>query len=200
MEWILMKPADNKESMRASKVLTTTGECLFDLSKHGARLKPIAFGSRSCTLAEKNLHSFTGEAASGRWSISQNRRYLWGCHFWWICDCSAIKEVLEYSGTIPMVCRWAQELLGYQFTVVHRSNRMMVDVDALTRRYGPLIAMHCMVATILRQRDFKLKPLAYDSSIFIHVLLPSCHSRQSYLISHQLFLLGSFFKLVRILT
>ena len=66
MEWILMKPADNKESMRASKVLTTTGECLFDLSKHGVGLKPIAYGSRSCTLAEKNLHSFTGEAASGR--------------------------------------------------------------------------------------------------------------------------------------
>ena len=65
-----------------------------------------------------------------------------------------------------MVCRWAQELLGHQFTVVHRSNRMMVDVDSLTRRYGPLIAMHCMVATILRQRDFTLKSLAYDSSIF----------------------------------
>ena len=73
MGWILMQPADDKESMRASKILTTTGECLFDLSKHGARLKPIDFGSRSCTLAEKNLHSFTGEAASGRWSISQNR-------------------------------------------------------------------------------------------------------------------------------
>ena len=66
MEWILMKPADNKESMRASKVLTTTGECLFDLSKHGARLKPIAFRSRNCTLAENNLHPFTSEAASER--------------------------------------------------------------------------------------------------------------------------------------
>ena len=146
------------------------------------------------------MHSFTGEAASGRWSISQNRRYLWGCHFWCICDCSVIKQVLEYSGTITMVCRWAQELLGYQFTVVYRSNCMMIDVDSLTRRYGPLIAMHCMVARILRQRDFTLKPLAYGSSIFIHVLLPSCHSRHSHLISYQFFLLGSFFKLVRILT
>ena len=42
MEWILMKPADNKESMRVSEVFTTTGECLFDLSKHGAKLKPFA--------------------------------------------------------------------------------------------------------------------------------------------------------------
>ena len=167
MDWIVMQPADDGDSMQASKILTTTGKCLLDLSKHGTRLKPIAFGSRRCTLAEENLHSFIGEAASGRWSIRQNRRYLWGCHFWWICDCSAIKEVLEYSDTIPMVCRWVQELLGYQFTVVHRSNRIMVDVDSLTRRYGPLIAMHCMVATILRQRDITLKALAYDSSIFL---------------------------------
>ena len=166
MGWIIMQPVDDEDSMRASKVLTTTGKCLFDLSKHGARLKSIAFGSRSCTLAEKNLHSFTGKAASGRWSISQNRRYLWGCRFWWICDCSVIKEVLYYSGTIPMVYRWAQEILGYQFTVVYRSNRMMVDVDSLTRRYSPLIAIHCMVATILGQRYLTLKPLAYDSSIF----------------------------------
>ena len=120
MGWIIMQPVDDEDSMRVSKVLTTTGKCLFDLSKHGARLKSIAFGSRSCTLAEKNLHSFTGKAASGRWSISQNRRYLWGCRFWWICDCSVIKEVLDYSGTIPMVYRWAQKIIGYQFTVVHR--------------------------------------------------------------------------------
>ena len=153
MGWILMQPANDEESVAASKILLTTGECLFDLSKNGARLKPIAFGSRSCTLVEKSFHSFTGEAASGRWSIGQNRKYLWGCHFWWVCDCSAVKEVLEYSGSIPMVCRWAQELLGYQFTVVHRPNRMMVDVDSLTRRYGPLIAMHCMLSNILHRRD-----------------------------------------------
>ena len=84
-----------------------------------------------------------------------------------MCDCSAIKEILEYMGSIPMVCRWAQELLGYQFTVVHRPNRMMVDVDSLTRRYGPLIAMHCMVSYILHRRDVVHKPLAYDRAAFL---------------------------------
>ena len=161
-----MQPANDEESLRASFFFTTTGECLFDLSKHGARLKPITFGSRSCTVEESSLHSFTGEAASGRWSIGQNRKYLWGCHFWWLCDCSTMKEVLEYSGTIHMVCRWAQELLRYQFRVFHQSNSMMVNVDSFIRRYEPLIAMHCMVSTILRQRDISHKPLAYDSSTF----------------------------------
>ena len=167
MGWVLVQPANDVESLAASKILTTTGECKFDLSKNGARLKPIAFGSRSCTIIEKCFHSFTGEAASGQWSIGQNRRYLWGCHFWWMCDCSAIKEILEYSGTMPMVCRWAQELLGYQFTVVHRPNHIVVNIDALTRRYGPLIAMHCMVSTILHQRDIQHNPLAYAHSTFL---------------------------------
>ena len=95
-----------------------------------------------------------------------NRKFLWGCHFYWLCDCSAIKEVLEYDGSISMICRWAQELLGYQFTVVHRCNRMMADVDALTRRFGPLIATHCCIAGILHKTDITARPLAYESASF----------------------------------
>ena len=66
-----------------------------------------------------------------------------------------------------MVGRWAQELLGYHFTVVHRSHRMMVDVDALSRRYGPLIATHCMIAGVLHCRDIKQRPEAYEKDRFI---------------------------------
>jgi hypothetical protein len=167
MGWILMQPADDEESVRATKLLKKTGECLFDLSKNGARLRPIAFGSRSCTDIEKSFHSFVGETASGRWAISQNRKYLWGCHFYWMCDCSAVKEVLEYSGTIHFVMRWSQELLGYQFSVIHRNNRMMIDVDGLTRRFGPLIAQYCMIASILSQRDRAHRPMSYDPELFV---------------------------------
>ena len=66
-----------------------------------------------------------------------------------------------------MVCRWAQELLSYHFTVVHRSNRMMIDVDALTRWYGSLITTHCVVASILHLRDRNHRPTAYDMDIFL---------------------------------
>ena len=166
MGWILMQPANDDESQAASRKLLTSGECEFDLSKNGARLQPIAFGSRSCTLVERNFHSFTDEAASGRWSIEQNRKYLWGSYFWWICNCLAVEEVLEYDGTIPLVCRWAQELLGYQFTIVHRPNRMMANVDSLTRRYGPLIAIHYIVSSILYHLDNVTRPLAYEPTTF----------------------------------
>ena len=105
MGWILMQPARDKESTAALETLKNTGECKFDLSIDGARLKPIAFGSRSCTTAESKLHSFTGEAACGRWAIAQNKKFLWGDHFYWLCDCAAVKEILEYSGSISMICR-----------------------------------------------------------------------------------------------
>ena len=102
--------ADNEESIKAMKRVLTIGVCLFDLSKHGARLKPVACGSRSCNANDKNFHFFTGEAACGRWAIGQNRRFLWGSHFWWLCDCSAMMGILDYDGPIPMVGRWSQEL------------------------------------------------------------------------------------------
>ena len=74
-----MQPADDDESVKATDKLLNEGICLSDLSKSGARLKPIAFGSRSCNLNEKIFHSFTGEAACGRWAIDQNRRF-YGVH------------------------------------------------------------------------------------------------------------------------
>ena len=113
MGWIMMQPADDDESIAATKILLETGECLFDLTKNGARLRPTGFGSRACLPQESKYHSFVGEAACGRWAIGQNRKYLWGVRFWWMCDCKAVREILEYSGVIDMICRWAQELLGY---------------------------------------------------------------------------------------
>ena len=79
---------------------------------------------------EAKLHSFVGEAACGRWAIAQNRKFLWGTHFYWICDCMAVQEILEYNGNIHVICRWAQELLGYNFTVLHRPAKMMADKEA----------------------------------------------------------------------
>ena len=36
-----------------------------------------------------------------------------------------------------MIKRWAQELLGCPFSVIHHSNKMMKYVDALNRFYEP---------------------------------------------------------------
>ena len=104
MGWILMKPDDDKEFIAATKLLLETGECLFNLTQGGAHLRLTGFWSRSCLLQESKYHSFVGEAACGRWDIGQNRKYLMGSHSWWLCDCKAVKEILEYDGPISMMC------------------------------------------------------------------------------------------------
>ena len=68
----------------------------------------------------------------GSETIWLDRHYLWGTHFYWMCDCKAVQEVVEYTGSIVMVQRWAQELLGYHFTVIHWSEKIMGDVYAIT--------------------------------------------------------------------
>jgi hypothetical protein len=132
MGWILMQPDDSPASLAALKLRHKEGVCNFDLTMTGAQLRPIRFGSRGCTDRERGFHSFVGEAGSGRWSSSQNRQYLWGALFYWMCDCSAIREIFNYTGSINQICRWAQELLGYHFMVFHRPAHMMPDVDGLT--------------------------------------------------------------------
>ena len=65
MVWILMQPTGDEEMVKVTIILTITGECLFDLSKFGVRLKLVTFGSHSCTPVKKCIHLFTGEVASG---------------------------------------------------------------------------------------------------------------------------------------
>ena len=45
---------------------------------------------------------------------------------------------------------------------------MMMDVDALSRRFGSLIALHCSFANILHVVDIKNRPDSYDEHAFIH--------------------------------
>jgi hypothetical protein len=167
MGWILMQPDDSPVSVRALQRLRTDGICDFDITMNGARLRPVRFGSRKCTDREHHFHSFVGEAACGRWAISQNRKFLWGTEFFWLCDCSAVREILEYDGPIHQIRRWAQELLGYHFQIFHRPARLMRDVDGLTRRYEhPLIATHFQHAIQLSTEDAAARPAAYDPVVF----------------------------------
>ena len=65
MVWILMQPADDEDDQKATTHLKNTGQCLFDFSKHGTQLKPVAFGYRICNDMESKYHYFTGKVAEG---------------------------------------------------------------------------------------------------------------------------------------
>ena len=168
MIYILMQPDESPDSCVAIKHLAAIGECLFDLSLDGPRLRPELFGSRSNMSHERNYHSFVGKVACGRWSIATCRKYFWGILFYWICDCSAIKEVLEYDGSIHRLKRWAQELLAYNFFVfivrikwwrmliIYVVTSTLSSIDILSTHLLPKISCHDPLLT---------------TSIFFHVVL-----------------------------
>ena len=85
--------------------------------------------------------------------------------FYWIYDCIAMKEILDYSGEIHMVYCWAQELLGYHFSIIYRCDRMMRDVDAISRRFGPSIASYIRAAAVFTTLDQQRQPLAYTNNV-----------------------------------
>jgi hypothetical protein len=98
-----MQPDDSPASVAATTRLLEDGIWDFDTTMGGARLRPIRFDSRKCTEQERHFHFFVGETTCGRWAISKHKKFLWGTFFSWLCDCSAIKEVLEYDGPIHVI-------------------------------------------------------------------------------------------------
>ena len=162
MGYILMQPDDSIVAKAATIKLRDTGECDFDISLDGARLRPILFNSRSCTQTEKHYHGFIGEIACGRWAISMEKRYLWGSHFYWLCDMKTTYKIMHYTGPIHILRRWCQELLAYHFSCLHRSHTMMIDVDYLSRMHDPLIQTHVTIANRMSLSDRAARPGAYD--------------------------------------
>ena len=65
-----------------------------------------------------------------------------------------------------MVCHWVQELLGYHFTIVHRSKNIIADVDALTWRFGHIISHHISIADLLSSRDRARRSRTYAATKF----------------------------------
>ena len=70
-----------------------------------------------------------------------------------MCDCTVVKEILEYFGPVHQLRRWSQELMGYEYTFIHRPVKMMKDVDTLSRRFGKNVAAYLVQAVRMRQND-----------------------------------------------
>ena len=84
-----------------------------------------------------------------------------------MCNYKEVQEVVEYTGSITIVQRWAQELLGYHFTVIHQSEKMMGYFDALTQRFGNNFSVYLCVSKILRDKDQLKRPDSYHYAAFV---------------------------------
>ena len=82
----------------------------------------------------------------------------------------------EYNGPSHQLRRWAQEMLAYHFTTLHRNKNMMIDVDALNRgRYidslaetdvNPLILQYETYLATALNKAFSAAPAAFNPSLF----------------------------------
>jgi hypothetical protein len=122
------------ESVAAEQAEGAGSPCLFDRAKTGPRLIPILFMARLCTAREADYHSYKGEAATGRWAINKNRKFLSWKEFTWISDCSGLRQFFESDEHRDRyINRWRAELLQYHFTIYHRNARWIVECDFLSR-------------------------------------------------------------------
>ena len=132
---VLLQASTDTEAIEAEASEAAGGHCLFDRTKKGLRLRPVAFLSRSTTDREHSYHSYIGEACAGRWTFGKWRKYLVGREFTWLSDCSGLKRFHEECEGIPthQAQRWRAELSLFHKTLEHRPAEMMTDCDVLSR-------------------------------------------------------------------
>ena len=57
-----------------------------------------------------------------------------------------------------MICPWVQEFLGCYFTVIHQPDRMLSDLDAIPRRFEPLLTKQLAIAAVVWERNQLQRP------------------------------------------
>ena len=124
---------------------------------------PSALGPVGALRANSIFTPSSGKPSQDGGSLDRTER---GAHFYWMCDCSSLKELFDYSGDIHQICRIAQELLGYNFTFVHCPARMMREVDSLNRFYDPLIGQYEIGVADRAHADRAARPGPYNAAHF----------------------------------
>jgi len=169
-----MQPDISEEFHIVLQKSENIGEYDLDLSLRGSRLRPIASSSLYCKDYEVNYHGFVGEIRVGSVSITKLHKCFRGTFLYWMTDCNAISEVLEYTQTVYQLRHWSQKLLTYSFGCTHRSAAMMVDVYALSQRYGVLITAYLVHTHRHSISDRRESPRACINNIFYNSKVPCC--------------------------
>ena len=86
----------------------------------------------------------------------------YGGFLFWMCDCTTVKEILEYFGPVHQLRRWSQKLMGYEYAFTHWLAKMMKDIDALSRHFGKNEAAYLVQAVHMRRHDLVERPAAYS--------------------------------------
>lgn len=100
--------------------------------------RPVCFASRTLNKAERNYSQLEKEALALVFGVRKFHNYLWGQSFSLITDHKPLLGVFSNTKQISpqasgRIQRWSLLLQAYQFTLKHRSGRILGTADALSR-------------------------------------------------------------------
>ncbi len=112
--------------------------CVLSQEGDDELLHPVAFASRTLTVAERNYSITELECLAIAWSLQTFRPYAYGRPCRVIKDHQALKWLLSQASPSGQLNRWSLALQEYQLEVVCRPSCKNEKADALSR--APLVA------------------------------------------------------------
>lgn len=110
---------------------TGLGAVLYQKYEEGDKV--IAYASRSLTPAERKYSTTEHECLAVLWAVERFRPYLEGMPFTVLTDHQSLKWLHNLKDPQGRLARWAIKLQQYQFSIEHRSGKLNVAADALSR-------------------------------------------------------------------
>ena len=134
---ILAYPDMDKQFLLTCDASTSAiGYVLGQLDSEGREVV-IAYGGRSLHDSEKNWCTSEQEMLAIIEGIRAYHVYLSNKEFKIYSDHKALKYVMNQKNPTSRLARWATEIQGYKFEIIHRSGKNNLVADALSRRTYP---------------------------------------------------------------
>lgn len=100
--------------------------------------RPISFASRSLSKAERNYSTLDREACAVMFGIRKFHKYLLGRRFTIITDHKPLIYLLSEKNNVPQMTstrrlRWIIELGAYDYSIEHKSGKLHLNADSLSR-------------------------------------------------------------------
>ena len=99
----------------------------------------LEFASRTMNAAERNYSVTERECLAVIWAVKKFRCYIEGHDFKIITDHSSLRWLCNLHNPTGRLARWALELQGYTYTVVHRKGTLNHVPDALSRMHEDVV-------------------------------------------------------------
>ena len=97
------------------------------------RERVVAYASRTLNTHERKWGASEKECLSLVYAVTHFHNFLYGNHFTIITDHAALKYLKKQRDSNHKLLRWSLRLAEYDFTVIHKSGKLHVDADALSR-------------------------------------------------------------------